>query len=247
MTIKSWSYSRLLDFEQCRFKAKLKIIDRIPEPERPLPPGKTEHYNDRGTRIHTAAELFVQGKGEFVPELEKFRTEFDVLKNLFKEGKVSLEGEWAFDKEWNPTDWKDGWVRLKCDAVIWKSPKQAVVVDYKSGKRFGNEIKHGEQVQLYALAVFLRYPNVEEVTIELWYLDVDDLVPGTFTRVQGMKHLAPFTARGRRMTEATTFPPNPNIFSCKYCPYGPEGTGHCQAGAPPNGRATQKLYARKNK
>ena len=58
--IKAWSYSRLVDFEQCKLRAKLKYIDRIPEPARPLPPGKTEHANDRGTRIHDAGERFVQ-------------------------------------------------------------------------------------------------------------------------------------------------------------------------------------------
>ena len=48
-TISSWSFSKLGDFESCRLKAKLKHLDNIPEPERPLPPGKTEHANDRGT------------------------------------------------------------------------------------------------------------------------------------------------------------------------------------------------------
>ena len=27
--IKAWSYSRLVDFEQCKLRAKLKYIDRI--------------------------------------------------------------------------------------------------------------------------------------------------------------------------------------------------------------------------
>jgi hypothetical protein len=39
--IKSWSFSRLTDFEKCKFLAKLKNIDKVPEPERPLPAGKT--------------------------------------------------------------------------------------------------------------------------------------------------------------------------------------------------------------
>src|SRR5690606_8448838 len=67
MQIKSWSYSRLTGLEQCALRAKLAYIDRIPEPERPLPPGKTEHANDRGTRIHLAAELFVRGEAELIP------------------------------------------------------------------------------------------------------------------------------------------------------------------------------------
>lgn len=64
--ITSWSFSKLGDFEQCKLKTKLKHIDKIPEPERPLPPGKTEHANDRGTRIHTDCELYINGTN---PEL----------------------------------------------------------------------------------------------------------------------------------------------------------------------------------
>ena len=89
--IDTWSYSRLNVFEQCKLRAKLAYIDRIPELERPLPPGKTEHANDRGTRIHKAAELFVQGGIELIPELRVFREEFLRLRELYKQGKVSLE------------------------------------------------------------------------------------------------------------------------------------------------------------
>ena len=73
--IRSWSYSRLLDFEACPLKAKLKIIDKIPEPERELPPGKTEHANDRGTRIHLECENFVKGQGPFPKEMKHFEAE----------------------------------------------------------------------------------------------------------------------------------------------------------------------------
>jgi hypothetical protein len=47
------SFSRLQNFEKCKYLAKLMYIDRIPEPERPLPPGKTEHANDRGLAYTT--------------------------------------------------------------------------------------------------------------------------------------------------------------------------------------------------
>ena len=59
--IRSWSFSRLSDFEACPLKAKLKIIDKIPEPERELPPGKTERwtarisFSNRSTRLSIPA------------------------------------------------------------------------------------------------------------------------------------------------------------------------------------------------
>ena len=229
--IKSWSYSRLLDYEACPLMAKFKIVDRIPEPERPLPPGKTEHANDRGTRVHNECELYVRGEGQLPQEARYFEDEFKSLAAKFKKGTVSLEGEWGFDKEWQPIDWKLAWLRMKLDANIHLSNTHAAVVDYKTGRKFGNEVKHGEQLQMYALAVFLRYPQVEHVTAELWYLDVNDLTSLDVTRPIGLRQLKPFDKRGRKMTEATEFPANPNAHSCRYCPYHPaKGSGHCTVG-----------------
>lgn len=230
--IKAWSYSRLVDFEQCKLRAKLKYIDRIPEPARPLPPGKAEHANDRGTRIHDAGERFVRGGVELIPELKAFETEFHDLRNKYKHGMVSLEGEWAVNKDWEPVAWgdKDAWARIKLDAFVRLSKTHAVVIDYKTGKKFGNEIKHAEQTQLYQLAAFLRYPELETIDVELWYTDQDDLTHMKYTRSQGMRFFQNFNQRGIAMTSAEEFPPSPNVFACKWCPYGPRGTGDCDKG-----------------
>ena len=129
--IRSWSYSRLLDFEACPLKAKLKIIDKIPEPERELPPGKTEHANDRGTRIHLECENFVKGQGPFPKEMKHFEAELKSVQARYKQGNVSLEGEWGFNKNWEPTDWMSAWLRVKLDVCIMLTPQHAAVVDYK--------------------------------------------------------------------------------------------------------------------
>jgi hypothetical protein len=235
-TITSWSHSRAGDFEKCKHMAFLKYVKRIPEPERPLRPGQTEHANDRGTRVHDKSEHFVRGTGEFPAEAKTFRAEFDALQRLFSEGKVSLEGEWGFNRDWETHAWKTAWLRMKLDALAFISPYEAVAIDYKTGKKFGNEIKHGEQVMLYQLATFLRYPDLELVHTELWYLDQDELTQQTFTRQQGLRFKANWHNRGVTITECVEFPPNPNRWSCQYCPYGKEengfvnGTGDCAAG-----------------
>jgi RecB family exonuclease len=230
--IKTWSYSRLVDFEQCKLRAKLKYIDRIPEPDRELPPGKTEHANDRGTRIHEAAERFVRGEAELIPELKAFSAEFHDLRDKYKQGLVSLEGEWAVNKDWEPVPWndRDAWARIKLDAFVRMSKTHAVVIDYKTGKKFGNEIKHAEQTQLYQLAAFLRYPELELIDVELWYTDQDELTHTRYSRTQGMRFFQNFNQRGIAMTTAEEFPPSPNVFACKWCPYGPKGTGDCDKG-----------------
>lgn len=232
MTIPAWSYSRLTTFESCKLRAKLAYIDRIPEPPRPLPPGKTEHANDRGTRVHEGAELYIKADVEMLPELKYFQPELIRMKELYREGKVSLETEWAFDKDWNPVAWNSAttWARIKPDAIVMLDKTRAVVIDYKTGKRYGNEFKHSEQCQLYMIALLLRYPSIEEVTVELWYIDQDEMHQMKYTRAQGMRFFNNFNNRGLAMTDAHEFPSNPNIFSCRWCPFGPKGTGHCKDG-----------------
>lgn len=232
MTISAWSYSRLVTYEQCPLRARLAYVDRIPEPERPLPPGKTEHANDRGTRVHTGAELFVQQDVELLPELRSFDPEFRRLRELYKQGKVSLEGEWAVDRDWNDTHWRssNAWGRIKLDAFVRLNKEEGVVIDYKTGKKFGNEIKHAEQGQLYQLAAFLRYPELEVIDVEFWYTDQNDLSHMRYTRDQGMRFFNNINRRAIEMTEAKDFPARPSVFSCRWCPYGPNGTGHCEKG-----------------
>lgn len=228
--IVSWSISRLKDFERCPLAAKLKYVDKIPEPERPLPPGKTEHANDRGSRIHDAAEHYVDGTGPFIAEMKHFEPEFKKLRRMYDQKKVELEGEWAMDTDWEIAPWKSGWLRLKLDALVHTSKHTAVVIDYKSGRKFGNEVSHAQQLQLYALVTFLRYPHLEEITAELFYLDVNDITTQTFTRDQSLRFKRSFDARGRKMTSATAFPPNANKFTCQWCLFGPEHSGHCTVG-----------------
>lgn len=226
-TITSASYSRLLDFESCRLKAYLKHVERIPDP-------RPSTAADRGTDIHNRTELFVRGEGPIPPEAAKhYSDELVSLRKHFEDGNVSLEGEWGFDQDWKICDWKTGWFRVKADAVVRLNKKHAVVIDYKTGKRFGNEIKHGEQLQLYALSVLLREPKVERITAELWYFDQNELASYEVTQETGLHCLKGFDNRARKMTSATTFPPNPNGYSCKWCPYKPAelgGTGHCAVG-----------------
>lgn len=228
--IVSWSFSKLQDFEKCKFLTKLKHVDRIPEPERELRPGQTEHANDRGTRVHDAAEHFVRGTGPFIPEMAKFQFEFDHLKRLFTAKKVELEGEWGMDREWETAPWNGAWLRLKLDAMVIASKHEAVVIDYKTGRKFGNEIKHAQQLQLYALVTFLRNPDLEVIHAELWYLDTNEITTQTFTRDQALRFKRSFDKRGNALTTNEDWSPNPNRFTCQWCLYGPEHSGHCSVG-----------------
>lgn len=273
-SIVSWSFSKLQDFEKCKFLAKLKHLDQIPEPERPLPPGRSEHANDRGTRIHTACELYINGTtNELALEAEKnFGFQIDLLREMHKDGLVSLEGEWAMNESWEPCSWGGDWVeaddtlwhtstarklpergregdivkvgkkiyvwvpawlRLKLDAMVMHDERTATVIDFKTGRKFGNEVKHAEQLQLYQLVTFLRYPKLETVFAELWYLDQkegENLTSQKFTRGQGLRFKPRFHQRGMALTTCDEWPANPSRFTCQWCQYGPWNGGQCQVG-----------------
>lgn len=269
-----------MDFEKCKKMFWLKHDQKIPEPERPLPPGKTEHANDRGTRVHQVCEDYVSGKlHELCPEADKhFGPHLDLLRTMHKDGIVSLEGEWALNRSWEswawsgdwleieePEElglpitkvkalparglldvvyaigqgrgkpakhliWEPPWLRMKLDAMVMHDETTATVIDYKTGRKFGNEVKHGEQLQIYQLATFLRYPKLQTVHAELWYLDQDEITSQKFSRTMGLRYREKFGKRGDALTSCEEFPANPNKFTCKWCQYGPWNGGQCTVG-----------------
>ena len=280
MMPRSWSYSKLTDFEKCKKYFWLKHEEKVPEPERPLPPGKTEHANDRGTRVHTSCEEYINGtSNELCLEAEKsFGTHIDLLRTMFKDGLVSLEGEWGHAHDWEPWSWggewlevaepedlglpiskvkalperallnvvytvgqgrgkpakhflwQPPWLRMKLDALVMHDETTATVIDFKTGRKFGNEVKHGEQLQLYQLATFIRYPKLQTVYAELWYLDQDEVTSQKFSRTMGMRFKEKFGKRGNALSTCSDFPANPNKFTCKWCMYGPWGSNDCPVG-----------------
>jgi len=239
-TSTSWSYSKLLDFEQCKLRYKLKHIDRVPEEKSPAA--------DRGTAIHGMAEDFILGNTKSLPtELLKFSDDFSALRNRYSNGLVSVEGEWGFDKDWQPTVYKTAWLRMKADAVAFnKERTEAIVIDFKTGRKFGNEIKHGNQVQLYALASAILNPTVQKFILELWYLDKDELTTNTYTRKQAMSFVKQFDKRAKKIDAAhksSVFEPNPNQVSCQWCAYGPQKGNQCPHGY--TGSMTIADYRRK--
>lgn len=232
--VSAWSFSRRKDFNQCPARFELKYVKKIAEPQRPLRPGQTEQANDRGSRVHDAAEQYVKSPAliNLIPELSEFRPEFQRLRELYAEGKVNLEEEWGYDDAWQPVGWFDPkvWARIKLDAFVRESEQHGVVIDYKTGKRDGKEVEHSEQGQLYAVAALLRYPEIEKFTVEFWYVDVPDIYRQVYTRAQAMRYLATFNKEGLKITTATSFPARPNGYNCRFCMYGPKGSSVCAVG-----------------
>ena len=223
--ITAWSYSALKVYEECPYRSYIQRVKRVPEPSNPAA--------DRGSAIHKEAEDYVNATlGELPDSLKKFKDEFEELRQLFEKAKVELEGEWGFTKDWEICGWMEGrtWARIKLDALVNESDTSARVIDYKTGKRFGNEISHSQQALLYAIGTFLRYPNLEFVQTELWYLDKGETAKQTYTRQEAMQFFPGFNSRAVRMTTETDFTPQPSKNNCRWCSYKNGDDPQCQWG-----------------
>jgi len=234
--VDKWSFSRLHAFEECPYRVYLSSVKKEKGPAYDDDP---DHPLTRGNREHKNCEDFVGGKTDKTTKaMNKFKPELEMLKEDFDDGKLELEGDWAFDVDWQPTGWWDdnAWARIKLD--VWKlvDPTTGKVIDYKTGKKFGNEVKHTQQAQLYMVGAFLKYPEVDLIETEFLYLDHGLRMNKSYKRDKLPLYLKKFTDRALKMTTCTDFKPKPTKMNCRWCDYGPEnGTGACPYGVPLNG------------
>jgi|TARA_R100001463_G_scaffold8974_4_gene27147 CRISPR/Cas system-associated exonuclease Cas4 (RecB family) len=223
--IPAWSHSTLKTFETCAYRSYIAKVKRIQEDFGPAAA--------RGTVIHQLAEDYVSGKLKELPvELNKFTSEFAHLRDMYELDKTELEGEWGFTIDWSPCGWmaKDVWARIKLDAILHDSPTSARVIDYKTGKMFGNEISHAQQALTYAIGSFFKFPELQHAQTELWYLDHGEITKQAYTRDEAMVFMPTLHKRAVDMTTAMQFMPNPSKTNCRWCSYKNGEYPHCQHG-----------------
>lgn len=220
--ITAWSHSRLNTYEQCPLKAKLQCIDKIFDPETPAP-------MKRGAEIHKKAEKYLKGRIRNLPkELKDFNKEFKALKKN-KDLRLMLECEWAYTKNWSPCSWfgSEAWVRMKLDLAYITEPKNGVhmkVIDYKTGRSQADP----EQLELYVIGAFLKFPDLDSVTPEFWYIDQDEIVQGdTFERKDLKKLQAKWKKKVKPLLADRTFAPRPSD-KCRWCYYRKDEHGDCK-------------------
>ena len=221
----TWSASRLDNYETC----PRKLHPDFKHTEREEHPAAA-----RGTAIHDIAECYVKSEEggieekskPFVSEWEakilpKFQDRFDHLREQYADAKVECEGEWGFNIDWETTGWMvdDTWARMKLDALEWQSETSAKVIDYKTGRKFGNEMKHATQGMIYAIGTFMRFPELEFVEVSFWYLDHDQESLQRYNRDQAMQFLPRITDRATVLTSDTELRPNPSPYNCKWCDF----------------------------
>jgi PD-(D/E)XK nuclease superfamily len=236
-TVDAWSFSRYKDYVQCPLKFACKHLMKWKEPGNAA--------MDRGTAIHKLAEDFTQGKITKLPkELSNFKEEFNRLAKKYKQkpGTVSVEGEWAFNRSWEPVPWFGGvqvYARIKLDVFEFVAENVGEITDHKTGQhRAEQEDEYVEQLQLYALASFRKFPTLVAARPRILYLDHGKTYPADaigeqtepleYFKKKDEKNLVKlWDKKVLPMFTDTRFAPTANS-KCHWCHYRKANGGPCK-------------------
>lgn len=214
----AWSYSRYADYKQCPLRFKLKYIDKLSEG--PEPP----HFA-RGSAIHKEGENYLIAKGK--PKVPKsyvhFADEMQQLRGL----SPMVEQQWGFTREWTPTGWFGAttWLRIICDVAVVYEDNTADLIDFKTGRKYDT---NEEQVELFSTSIFMKFPEVTEVTTRLWYLDQpeDNEVIREYKRTDFESIKKDWEKKTVAMFKDKRFAPTPNE-KCRFCSWSKDKGGPC--------------------
>lgn len=223
-TITSWSWSRFSTWRDCPAKAKFKFIDRLEEPSGPAA--------ERGTKLHKSAENYLKGTERLPADFKQIAVDMQRL----KKSKADPEGSITLTKTWQMTTWNDwgnAWCRIQIDALLppgGNKRPELLIIDYKSGKE---KPWHEEQLELYAIGGFIKYPQATVARTQLWYIDSgvitppDDSQDGVYHRVNLEKLKKAWEARVKPMMADTAFKPKPGN-ACRWCHFRKSNGGPCK-------------------
>lgn len=216
---KTWSYSALEAYRSCPLKAKFRYIDKVPDPG--------NKYSKRGTEIHDQLEKVVK-EGAPVPKEAEF---FAPLLHTLAEQDPICEKMFMFTDQWKPTENRsEAWLYVKQDLMVVQPNEFLLTVDYKTGRKDGNEAKHVAQKIIYSIAGWILYPGLPEYIAEMWYIDHKDISSKSFTPDILEAGRARLDREISKMFDDKYFRPRPSAPVCNFCPYGPKGNGHCPVG-----------------
>lgn len=234
----AWSYSRYKDWVTCPYKAYLKHVLKIREPDQPA--------MARGTFIHKVAEDLAQRKitweeaqvlakqagdkklyGPKAKEitLAPFKKDFE----LAAKSNPVVEEQWGFTSEWQETGWfgNQTWLRVKLDLNFLTGKTVMSVVDHKSGRIYPD---HAEQADLYALSSFIKYQFVKKIVVGFWYLDLGEETFAKFDRSEMPSLIERWGTKVRPMMNDTVYPcvPGPYCRWCFHSKYFAGGSAKCE-------------------
>ena len=209
----SFSNSSIKLYETCPFKYKLQRIDGFQEP--------TGTAAERGKMIHAELETALIALPVYSEVTEYWEPFINELKAMGAKPEVEL----GFTKDWVPCAFtaNEVWLRGVLD-VLSLNNNIAYVADWKTGK----ERDYEEQVKLYAAMVMGTYPEIDEVKLEILYVDLKKKVSyGSIKRTdfEGLRDW--ITSRVLKIEADDIYAPKPS-FNCKWCHFRKDNGGPCR-------------------
>jgi hypothetical protein len=230
---KSWSNSRWNDYSQCPLRAKLKHLDKLPEPKSP--------QMDRGIFIAKQEEDYFLGKvSKIPPDIHKdLHPEFRRIKKVGQK-RLLVEQNWGFDKNWKQVDyfdWDNCWLRVKVD-VGYTDGTKVHLYDNKTGGvdkstgglRLSDREKYEEQLDLYRAAGIAQFPDATEFHTKLIYTDIGITFPATAmvsSAADALKAQKAWSKKVVPMFADKRFLPRPGFY-CRWCHYRKANGGPCK-------------------
>jgi CRISPR/Cas system-associated exonuclease Cas4 (RecB family) len=209
----AFSNSSIKTYEECPYKYKLTRIEHRQEP--------TGTAAERGKMIHSEFEGALVNLNLVPAEHEFWQTYIGEL--VAK--KTRSEVEFAVTRDWSMCGFKDShaWLRGILDAIYFDGAK-AHVLDWKTGK----ERDYGDQLKLYATVILACHPEVNEVTTEICYIDLQKRqAQPTYKRSQLAELKEWMSERMRKIENDSIFAPNPSS-NCRWCHFRKDNGGPCQ-------------------
>ena len=204
----TWSYSRLRAFEVCpKRHYHYDIAKDVQEPE--------SRALKEGSAMHLAFEERVRdGKQLPLP----YAQHEPLMKKLVEApGDTLAEQKLGLTDKLKPAAFfaPNVWFRTVLDFAKIR-PKQAIIVDYKSGKVSDDPT----QLALMSATIMAYAPDVEEVKAAFLFANNDKLIAQTFNRdgLRGIwRDILPRVKRLEDAVAANEYPPKPSGLCIKYC------------------------------
>jgi len=196
--MKSWSFSSLTEYEKCPHSISFPYdSNEIYVPNEPAA---------RGIKIHADCADYINGKK--VTLLKGF--DWPSIKGSISEQKFGL------DINWQPVPYSEACFKFIPDALILEDTS-ITIIDFKTGKRDYNELKHASQMQFYATAMLSTYPDTTSIASELWYLDIPFIKRTEYTvnklgAIRIRQH-----NRALKMMNDEKLDPKPSKSNCRFC------------------------------
>ena len=220
MKVKTWSYSRLSDYERCPLFFYFKHIAKMEEPP--------NQWAAWGTEVHKQAEGYVSGQIKRLPaSLKHVKPEIEQLRNAGAE----TEQTWWIDKHWQEVaagDWDNAWLLIRADFTDIPDDGRVRVTDLKTGKL--RETEHKDQLRLYATAALSLYEDADSAVARALYADHGVSIEREYLRIDLKRQQAYYTKRAKPLFNSSRYDPTPSEDACRWCFQAKSRGGNCQYG-----------------